>query len=198
KEGDHVSINVAEVSAAVKPTWRNGLRRGLSLQQVRRSIMTASDPGPMPDILKREPPTPPTQVQPQVGRVNYHDLSATELAKLINDEYDVILSTERTNYPKAISIGEKLAHLRRGADRWEWKTKLEALCPHISYETATKYIRVWRFQRGIEAAAAAERENVGTTFLTIERALGLIATKREKKSEDREKKSEDNDKNGGN
>ena len=68
---------------------------------------------------------------------NYHDLSATELAKLINDEYDVILSNERTNYPKAISIGEKLAHLRRGADRDEWKTKLKELCPEISYETAS-------------------------------------------------------------
>jgi len=110
---------------------------------------------------------------------NYHDLSATELAKLINDEYDVILTAERTNYPRAISIGEKLAYLQRGAKRSEWKTKLKTLCPHVSYETATKYIRVWKFQKLIEQAA--ERENVATTFLTIERALSLIATKREKK-----------------
>jgi len=133
--------------------------------------MTASDPGPMPDILKREPPKPTV--------TNYHDLSVAELAKLINDEYEVILGSERTNYPRALSIGEKLAHLRRGADRSEWKTKLETLCPQVSYETATKYIRVWRFQRDIEVAA--ERENVATTFLTIELALSLIATKRKAK-----------------
>ena len=109
---------------------------------------TAGDPGPMPDSLKREPskqPTQGSQVGNQTKGVNYNDLSTTELAKLINDEYEVILGNERANYPRALSIGEKLAHLRRGADRSEWKTKLETLCPHISYETATKYIRVWRY-----------------------------------------------------
>jgi len=110
--------------------------------------------------------------------INYNDLSVTELAKLINDEYEVILGNERTNYPRALSIGEKLAYLRRGADRGEWRIKLETLCPHVSYETATKYIRVWRYQRDIEAAADAK--SVATTDLTIELALSLIAKPKKK------------------
>jgi len=36
----------------------------------------------------------------------YLDLSTKELAKLINDEYAVILASERTNYPRAMSVGE--------------------------------------------------------------------------------------------
>ena len=39
---------------------------------------------------------------------DYGDLSTTELAKLINDEYGVILAAERTNLPKALAVGEKL------------------------------------------------------------------------------------------
>lgn len=110
--------------------------------------------------------------------INYNDLSVTELAKLINDEYEVILGNERTNYPRALSIGEKLAYLRRGAGHGEWRIKLETLCPHVSYETATKYIRVWRYQRDIEAAADAK--SVATTDLTIELALSLIAKPKKK------------------
>jgi hypothetical protein len=104
----------------------------------------------------------------------YLDLSAAELAKQINDEYAIILSSERTNYPRALSIGEKLVALRRGAEHGEWITKLKTWCPKLSYETATKYARCWKNQTDIAKAAAAK--GVVTTDLTIELALSLIAT----------------------
>jgi len=110
---------------------------------------------------------------------DYLDLSAAELAKQINDEYAVILASERTNYPRALSIGEKLVALRRGAEHGEWQTKLKTHCPKLSYETATKYVRCWKNQKDITQAAAAK--GVVTTDLTIELALSLIATpKRDK------------------
>ena len=39
-------------------------------------------------------------------------LSTDELVKAINDEYGVILASERNKLPKAIAIGEKLTALR--------------------------------------------------------------------------------------
>ena len=134
----------------------------------------AGDAGPVPDMLKREPP------KPQVKRslAEYNDLSVIELAKLINDEYAVILGNERTNYPRAISVGGKLVALRRGVDHGEWITKLKTHCKQISYETATKYIRLWKKQLLIEKAAAAKP--VATTDLTIELALSLIAKPKQK------------------
>ena len=122
-----------------------------------------------------------TTTTSQRSTVDYYDLSVTELAKLINDEYAVILGNERTNYPRALSIGEKLVALRRGVDHGGWQTKLKGLCPDVSYETATKYIRVWSKQRQIKEAAAAK--SVATTDLTIELALSLIA-KPKKKTKD--------------
>ena len=112
--------------------------------------------------------------------VNYYDLSVAELAKLINDQYAVILGNERANYPRALSIGEKLVALRRGegVEHGEWQTKLKTLCPNISYETATKYIRCWQKQPQILKAAAAK--SVATTDLTIELALSLIAKPKQK------------------
>jgi len=74
---------------------------------------------------------------------DYLDLSAAELAKLINDEYASILANERTNYPRALSVGEKLVSLRGGVEHGEWQDKLKKLCPDVSYETATKYMRLW-------------------------------------------------------
>jgi len=111
---------------------------------------------------------------------DYLDLSATELAKQINAEYALILANERTNYPKAMSVGEKLGALRRGAEHGEWQAKLKQYCPAISYETATKYIRLWNNRNKIEAEATIK--SVATTDLTIELALNLIAKPKAKDS----------------
>src|SRR6516164_730811 len=97
-----------------------------------------------------------TTTTSQRSTVDYYDLSVTELAKLINDEYAVILGHERTNYPRALSIGEKLVALRRGVEHGEWQTKLKTHCPKLSYETATKYVRCWNKREEIERAAAAK------------------------------------------
>jgi len=107
---------------------------------------------------------------------DFADLSTDELAKQINAEYSVILNSDRANYPRALSIGGKLFAINVRTEHGEWQTKLSALCPDISYETATKYIRVYRYQHQIAAAAAAK--SVATTDLTIELALSLIAKKR--------------------
>jgi len=144
-------------------------------------INPIADAGPITYSLKREPPKPKS--------INYYDLSVVELAKLINDEYAVILGNERTNYPRAISIGEKLFHLRREANHGEWRIKLEKFCPDVSYETATKYIRVWKFQARIEAAAAAK--SVATTDLTIELALSLIAKPKQKSTDNTDSPDDD-------
>src|SRR5262245_25757989 len=86
----------------------------------------------------------------------YLDLSAAELAKQINDEYALILASERINYPRALSIGEKLVALRRGVEHGEWQTKLKMHCPQLSYETATKYARCWNKREAIARAPAAK------------------------------------------
>ena len=83
------------------------------------------------------------------------DLSTAELAKLINDEYAVILANERTNLPKAMSVGEKLKVLQGKAKHGEWQTKLKAHCPKVSYETATLYIRLWDKRDKLKELAAA-------------------------------------------
>jgi len=117
-----------------------------------------------------------------MSTVDYGDLSTTELAMQINAEYALILTNDRANYPRALSIGEKLWAINLRTDHGEWQTKLSALCPEISYETATKYIRVYRFRLQIEAAAAAK--GVATTDLTIELALRLIAKPKAKSETD--------------
>src|SRR6516225_10423513 len=105
-------------------------------------------------------------------------LSTDALVKAINDEYTAILANERTNLPKALAVGEKLIALRQRVNpkHGEWQDKLEEWCPTLSYETATKYIRLYEKWPDIEKAAAAK--NVATTDLTIEAALSLIAKKR--------------------
>jgi hypothetical protein len=104
---------------------------------------------------------------------DYGDLSTTALAKLITDEYSLILASERTNLQKALAIGEKLVALRQRVKHGEWETKLQEYCPTISYETATKYIRLYENWEKIKEAAKAK--GVATTDLTIEAALKLIA-----------------------
>jgi hypothetical protein len=106
---------------------------------------------------------------------DYDDLSTTELGKLITDEYAAILATERTNLQKALAVGEKLVALRQrvAPKHGDWQEKLEQYCLGISYETATKYIRLR--EKWEDIAKAAKAKGVVTTDLTIEAALKLIA-----------------------
>jgi hypothetical protein len=115
--------------------------------------------------------------------MEYADLTATDIAKQINDEYAVILNSERANLQRALAIGEKLMHLRSRIPRSEWKIKLEGYCPDLSYETATLYIRLYENQEVWRAAAVAK--NVEPTSLTIDAARQLLAKPRSKaESED--------------
>jgi hypothetical protein len=107
---------------------------------------------------------------------DYAGLSADDLAKQINDEYAVILSSEKANLPRALAIGEKLMHLKVRIPSDEWKDKLEGYCPNISYETATLYIRLFQNQEAWRAAAVAQ--NVEPTSLTIDAARRLLTKKR--------------------
>jgi hypothetical protein len=109
-------------------------------------------------------------------RVDYGELSAAELAKLINDEYSLVLASERSNLQRARAIGEKLEALRAGTPHGEWQKKLKKWCPKISYETANRYIKIYEKWPKIEKAAAAK--NVRTTDLTIDDALKLLAKPR--------------------
>jgi hypothetical protein len=102
-------------------------------------------------------------------------LSTDELVKAINDEYGVILASERNKLPKAIAIGEKLVALRPriAPNHGEWKPKLKEYCPRIRYETATVYIRL--FERQADWRKAAAEKNADPTFFTIEDVLRLLA-----------------------
>ena len=121
----------------------------------------AADAGPIPDSLKRTEP------------VDYGELSAAELAKLINDEYSHVLAAERSNLQRARTIGEKLEFFRAGTPHGEWQKKLKKWCPRLSYETANRYIKLYEKWPKIEMAAAAR--NVKPTDLTIDEALKLLA-----------------------
>src|SRR5262249_33686889 len=106
---------------------------------------------------------------------DFGDLSTNELAKQINAEYALILDAERTNLQKALAVGEKLIALRQrvAPKHGDWQAKLEKYCPTLSYETATKYIRLC--DKWDDIAKAARAKCVATTDLTIEAALKLIA-----------------------
>src|SRR5262249_23623583 len=108
------------------------------------------------------------------------NLTPVQLAKLINDEYAVVLASERTNLQKAMAIGEKLTKLRAwvAPEHGDWQAKLKLYCPQISYETATRYVQLWTKRADLEKAAAAK--SVATTDLTIEEARKLIATPKSK------------------
>ena len=72
----------------------------------------------------------------------YSNLSSADLAKQINDDYSVILGSERANLPRALAIAPKLHALRVRA--WgQWKTKFPSYGLQMSYETASVYLRIW-------------------------------------------------------
>jgi hypothetical protein len=140
-----------------------------------------ADAGPIPDSLKQtEPP-------------DYGALSAADLAKLINDEYGLILSSERTNLNRAKAIGQKLTWLRARATHGEWQKKLEVWCPKLSYEIAVRYIRI--HEKWTEIGKAAAAKNAVTADLTIDAALKLLAKPpKQKKADSAKADDQTNDK----
>ena len=99
-------------------------------------------------------------------------LSTDALVQAINDEYAVILASERTNLAKALAIGQKLVALKSRTEHGEWKPKLKEYRLTISYETAAVYMRVWNKQA--EWRKAAADKNVDPASLTIEEVLKLL------------------------
>jgi hypothetical protein len=98
----------------------------------------------------------------------YGKLSEDDLAKQINDDYSVILGSERANLPRALAIAPKLSALRIRA--WgRWKTKFPSYNLSMSYETASVYLRVWEHWNEIKALAV--KKGVDPTLLTIDAAL---------------------------
>jgi hypothetical protein len=114
----------------------------------------------------------------------YREMSATDLARRINASYEEILSSERTNLPRAMAIGEKLVWLNAKTDHGEWKKKLSEWCPKLKYETANRYMRLYTKWPIIEKRAADK--NVVTTSLTIEDALDLISKPRKPEADPNE------------
>src|SRR6516162_2898885 len=97
---------------------------------------------------------------------NYGELPIADHAKLINDEYAHILNNERSNFAKALTVGEMLIALRPriAPEHGDWQTKLKVYCPKISYETATLYMRLAENREKIEKEAAVK--SVSVTDLT--------------------------------
>jgi len=107
---------------------------------------------------------------------DYAQLTIPALAKLINDEYAVILQSEKANLPRALAVGEKLNAIRVRVEHGEWQDTYESYGLNISYETATLYMRLFVKQEEWRAAAAAK--NVEPTDLTIDAARQLLAKPR--------------------
>lgn len=125
---------------------------------------------------------------------DYADLSATDLAKLITEEYEDIEANEKTIFQKALSLGEKLIALRQRVKHGEWQTKLEGYCPSVSYETATLYIRFVENLPKLEAYAAAK--NVTVTDLGIREAQKALTKSRPTIESVSDSESESDDENG--
>jgi len=105
-----------------------------------------------------------------------YDLSSDDLKKQINDDYAVILNSERANLPRALVIAEKLNALRARVKRGEWKTKFPEHGLNISYETASVYLRIWEHWPEIQQLAA--EKSVDPTLLTIDGARELWARRK--------------------
>jgi hypothetical protein len=102
-------------------------------------------------------------------------LSSADLEKQINDDYAVILGSERANLPRALAIAPKLHVLRMRA--WgKWKTKFDSHNLQMSYETASVYLRIW--ERWAEIKKLAAEKGVDPTLLTIDAARELLAKKK--------------------
>jgi hypothetical protein len=125
------------------------------------------------------------------------DLPTDAIVKAINDDYSVILQSERANLPKALALAEKLNVLRTRARRGEWKKKFSIWGLNISYETASVYLRIWENWPDILQLAA--EKSVDPTLLTIDKARELWAKRKEDDDDaddtatDDDEKSDDDD-----
>jgi hypothetical protein len=101
---------------------------------------------------------------------DYGDLSTTELAKQITDDYAVIVEADRSGLQRYLSLGAKLIALRPriAPKHGDWQAKLKLHCPQVSYETANLCIRFVENFDKLEAYAAAE--NVTVTEMGIREA----------------------------
>lgn len=113
---------------------------------------------------------------------DYGDLSTTELAKQINDEYGVIQDADRTNLQRYLTLGGKLIALRPriAPKHGEWQSQLKVHCPKVSYETANLCIRFVENLDKLEAYAASK--NVKITDLGIDQARKALAKPKSKDS----------------
>ena len=102
-------------------------------------------------------------------------LSTDALVKAINDEYALILVSERNNLQKALAMGEKLVALRPriAPKHGDWQTELAKHCQDLSYETANLYMRFWNNQDKLKDYAASK--NVTVTDMTIQEARTALA-----------------------
>jgi hypothetical protein len=106
--------------------------------------------------------------------VAINELGDSELIKRINDEVGVDLASERTTYTRAVALGEMLVLLRnRRNDKRGWQEYLKEKCPKLAYETATVWMRL--FKKQPEILAAAKAQSVPVTDLTVRLARKLIA-----------------------
>jgi hypothetical protein len=94
----------------------------------------------MSTLTTTTPATTTTTTPKALEPGDYGEMSAAELAKIINTDYGMILSSERINLPRAKAVGEKLTWLQAKAPP---QSKLAVWCPKLSYETANKYMRVY-------------------------------------------------------
>jgi hypothetical protein len=102
------------------------------------------------------------------------ECTVSELVKKINDEYAVLLASERANLPRAMSIGDKLINLRRRVSKQgKWQDWLGKNFPKMSYETAALYYRLAENKE--ELAKRAREKSVTVTDLTIRQARELLA-----------------------
>src|SRR6516225_1178324 len=97
--------------------------------------------------------------------VAINELGDSELIERINDEVGVDLASERTTYTRAVALGEMLVLLRnRRNDKRGWQEYLKEKCPKLAYETATVWMRL--FKKQPEILAAAKAQSVPVTDLT--------------------------------
>jgi hypothetical protein len=119
---------------------------------------------------------------PQESAASYAELGVPELVKKVNEVYEQIHLHDRTNYPRAVMIGEMLNDIRpRVAKHGAWQNWLREHCPKISYETANIYMRIATKQNIILAEAG--RKNVAATDLTIALARELLTKPRKPEPE---------------
>jgi hypothetical protein len=107
------------------------------------------------------------------------------LVQQINDEFEVILQSERPNLPRALQIAEKLFVIRARTERGQWKNRFDSFGFKFGYQTATVYLRIAENWDAIQRLAVAKGiDSIPLTFcrasesnLTIDGARELWANR---------------------